>query len=127
MSLSDSKLKEKADVAMTSLLHEKGYISAVEVLLKLSYLSKEDYENWRQGRIDYLERVCKLNLSKLSTLNHEIRSFAVKHDLKTSIYDYKREGHQLRFSKSGDYKIEKYYASHYYSKQSNARDGKEDE
>ena len=81
-------------------------------------------EIW-QGRL--LERVCKINLRKLSFVNHEIRAYARKHDLKPSWSYYKRWGTnkkgnkgktiKLRFSKSGDEGIEKQYATHYVGQQ----------
>ena len=49
--------------------YEKGYVCSVDILLQLDYLTKKDYEDWRFGRIDYLERVCKTNLSKLTLIN----------------------------------------------------------
>jgi hypothetical protein len=39
------------------LLKEKGYICFVDVFMKLVYLSKSDYENWRFQRVSSLERV----------------------------------------------------------------------
>jgi hypothetical protein len=105
---------------MYSLIKQKGIASPVEVLIEIGVLSKEDCERWRFGKVDYLERVCKINLSKLSTINHEIRVFARKNDLKPSWTYYKRWGCkgkkiQLRFSKSGGEQIERLYATHYIS------------
>ena len=49
--------------------YEKGYVCAVDMLLQLGYLTKDDYESWRFGRVDYLEKVCKTNLGKLTFIN----------------------------------------------------------
>ena len=53
----------------------------------------------------------------MSFINHEIRVYARKHDLKPSWTAYnkwgKGENVRLRFSKSGDETIEKLYATHY--------------
>ena len=65
--MNNTKLKKKIRVNADSLLHEKGYISSVDLLMKLEYLSLKDYENWRHKRVPYLEKVCKINLKKLST------------------------------------------------------------
>ena len=93
--------------------------------MDVGYLSKQDYENWRYGRVDYLERVCKVNLSKLSLIMREMRSYASKAGLKPSFCYYKRWGTKkkngqgrkpvipLRFSKSGNPEIERRYATHY--------------
>jgi len=110
---------------MYTLVKEKGVASPVEVLIAIGALSREDYERWRFGKVDYLERVCKVNLRKLSLVNHEIRAYARKHDLKPSWTFYKKWGThkesrgnavKLRFSKSGDEAIERQYATHYVGK-----------
>jgi len=127
MNKNDHDLQVKVHSAMYHLIKEKGVASPAEVLIAIGALSKEDYENWRFGRVDYLERVCKINLRKLSFVNHEIRAYAHKHDLKPSWTYYKKWGAdkkenkvnaiKLRFSKSGDENIEKLYATHYVSQQ----------
>lgn len=39
------------------LVDEKGYVSAVDLLVKLKRLTKKQVEDWRFKRIPYLERV----------------------------------------------------------------------
>ena len=65
------------------------------------------------------------NLSKLSTVMHQMRVYAKKAGLKPSFCYYKRWGVKkkggqgrkpvipLRFSKSGDPEIERWYATHF--------------
>ena len=110
---------------MYKLIKEKGVASPVEVLMEIGVLTKEKYEDWRFGRTSYLERVCQINLSKLSTINHEIRDYARKNDLKPSWTDYRKWGKgnriKLRFSKSGDERIEQLYATHYVSQRKVAK------
>lgn len=117
--MNNIELHKKVHSAMYNLIKQKGVASPVEVLIEICVLSKEDYERWRFGKIDYLERVCKINLNKLSTVNHEIRVFARKNKLKPSWTDYRKWGKgnrvMLRFSKSGGEQIEKLYATHYVS------------
>ncbi len=97
--------------------HEKGYVCAVDLLLQLDYLTKKDYEDWRFGRVDYLEKVCGINLSKLTLINKLIRKYSLELDLKSSWTAYNKFGkgpkRSLRFSKSGDKTIEDRYATHY--------------
>lgn len=104
---------------MYTLIRDKGGAAPVDVLMAVGVLSKADYENWRFGRVDYLERVCKINLRKLSVINLEIRVYAQKHNLKPSWTDYRKwdkgKNIRLRFSKSGDEQIERLYATHYVS------------
>ena len=49
------ELKEKIHSAAYTLLQEKNYVSPIEVLIKINILSVKDYEDWRFGRVQYLE------------------------------------------------------------------------
>lgn len=133
MNDNDKALQAKVNSAMYTTIKQKGYAATVDVLMAIGVLSKADYENWRNGKVDYLERVCKVNLRKLSFINHEIRVYAGKHNLKPSFTVYKRwnvkkasgQGRKpvirLRFSKSGDEQIERLYATHYVSQDALAK------
>ena len=123
--MNDKELIGKVHSAVYHQCRSRGYAAPVDVLTDVGYLSKQDYENWRYGRVDYLERVCKVNLSKLSLIMREMRSYAAKASLKPSFCYYKRWGTKkkngqgrkpvipLRFIKSGNPEIERRYASHY--------------
>jgi hypothetical protein len=117
MNENDKILSGKVHSAMYTLIKDKGVASPVEVLMAVGVLSKADYENWRFGRVAYLERVCNVNLRKLSVINREIRVYAGQHSLKPSWTDYRKWGKgeniRLRFSKSGEEQIERLYATHY--------------
>ena len=119
--MNDKELHGKVHSAMYGLIKVNGVASTAEVLISVGVLSKEDYERWRFGQVDYLERVCKVNLRKLSFISREIRAFAKKNDLKPSWSDYRKwgkgENTRLRFSKSGDENIERQYATHYVRRQ----------
>ena len=120
--MNNIELQKKVNAAMRTLIKEKGCASPAEVLIAIGVLSKQDYENWRFGRVPYLEKACKINLSKLSTINHEIRAYATRAHLKASWTAYMKWGNKkgqrkirIQFSKSGDEKIERLYATHYVS------------
>ena len=125
--MNNQELKNKVNSAMYTLIKENGIASPVEVQISIGVLSKADYERWRRGELDYLERVCKINLRKLSAINSEIRAFTRKNDLKPSWTFYKKwksgkskgnsnmKSIKLRFSKSGNENIENFYATHYIS------------
>ena len=78
------ELKHKVHSIVSSTLMEKIYISPVELLMKIGVLSAKDYEDWRFGRVPYLEKVCKTNLSKLSFIMKELRAYALENHLKSS-------------------------------------------
>ncbi len=117
--MNEKELCDKVNSAMYMLIKDKGVAAPVEVLMIVGVLSKADYENWRFGKIDYLERVCKINLKKLSVINRIIRNYAQMHHLKSSWTSYRKWGKggniHLRFSKRGDENIERQYATHYTS------------
>ena len=123
--MNDHELAAKVHSSMYHQCRDWGYATVVDVLMDLGYLKKEHYENWRHGRVSYLERVCTVNLSKLSTIRHEMRVYARKANLKPSFCYYKqwavkKKGGQgkrpvipLRFSKYGKEDIEKQYSTHF--------------
>jgi hypothetical protein len=85
--------------------------------MKLGYLSKSDYENWRFRRVSPLERVLRVNLSRINFIMKTVRRNSLKGHLKPSMTVYKSWGKGkktlLQFSKSGDPTIEAAYATHF--------------
>jgi hypothetical protein len=110
-------LESALSTATAELLVEKGYICFVDVFMKLGYLSRADYENWRFGRVPCLERVLTLNLSAINFIMKTVRRNSLNGHLKPSLTVYKSWGKRkktlLRFSKSGDGAIETAYATHF--------------
>ena len=105
--------------AVEDLLREKGSVAPVELFIRMNLLSTESAEDWRRGRISYLERAIGCNLSKASRILSILRMHAHDLDLKPSPTVYKRwtKGSRplLWFSKTGDQNIEQAYARHFVS------------
>src|SRR5437879_13084177 len=105
--------------AACSLLQEKGYIAPVDLFIRMGLLFPKSAEDWRRGRIPYLERVIRCNLSKASRILRILRMHAHDLNLKPSPTVYKRwtKGSRpfLRFSKTGDRNLEDDYARHCFS------------
>jgi len=103
--------------AMFQNIQKKGWVAPVDVHVGIGALSKHNLEDWRFGRIPFLEKACEPNLKQLSVIMHEIRAYAEKNNLKSSYTDYHQYGkhkkNKLRFSKSGDDRIEYHYATHF--------------
>lgn len=123
--MNNADLIKKVNDSVYQQCQRRGYAAPVDVLMDIGILPKQKYEDWRFGKVDYLERVCTVNLNKLSSVLHQMRVYAKKADLKPSFCYYKRWGVKkkggqgkkpvipLRFSKSGDPEIEKWYATHF--------------
>ena len=121
----DEELIKKIHSAMYRQCQTRGYTAPVDVLMDIGILPKQKYEDWRFGRVPYLEGVCAANLHRLSFIMHQMRVYAEKTGLKPSFCYYKRWGVKkkngqgrrpvipLLFSKSGDPVLERRYATHY--------------
>ena len=113
------QLSSKISTVTSELLREKGYISFVDVFMKLGYLDPKDYESWRFKRVPYLEGVIKVNLSEINFVVKTVLRDSLNGNLKPSWTGYKSWGKgrkiPLRFSKSGDDNIERAYATHFVS------------
>lgn len=123
--MKDGELIGKVHNSVYRQCQKRGYATPVDVLMDVGVLEKQKYEEWRFGKIPYLEAACNCNLRQPSFVMKQIRSYADKNGLKPSFCYYKQwgtkkkngQGHKqvypLRFSKSGKSEIEKTYATHY--------------
>ncbi len=88
--MNNGELIGKVHNAVYQQIKKTGKATPVQVLIDLGYLSEADHERWRFGKIDYLERVVKVNLHKISFIMKQVRAYAKKADLKPSWTFYKR-------------------------------------
>jgi hypothetical protein len=108
----DVRVARVAEVALA----RSGFVTSIDVLLGLGWLSAADVENWRRGRVPYLERVTQAGLGKLSTAMRALQRWARQRGLRPSQTDYRswtRTRTELRFSKSGHPHIEQAYRTHW--------------
>lgn len=54
MQLNKTKIRDKTNTAAAILIHEKVYISRVDLFLKMEVITPRDYEGWRMGRLPIL-------------------------------------------------------------------------
>ena len=123
--MNNEELMGKVHASMYQQCQKRGYAAPVDVLMDIGVLPRKKYEDWRYGRVPFLEGVCNVNLHKLSFIMHQMRVYAQKTGLKPSLCYYRKggrkkqtgQGHKpvtpLRFSKSGAPEIEKWYATHF--------------
>ncbi|MCU0663712.1 MAG: hypothetical protein MUC50_15455 [Myxococcota bacterium] len=103
--------------AVTPLLARGKVVAPVDVLVGMGILEKSKLEDWRFGRVPYLEKVITCNLTRLSRTLRILRYHCHDLNLVPSVTVYKRWGkgckQQLRFTKTGDVKIEEAYRRHF--------------
>jgi len=104
--------------AAEAALAKRRFVSAIDVLVGVGWLEPRRVDEWRQGRVDYLERVTVANLGKISAAMRSFRRWAQARGLKPSETAYHartRDRRPLRFSKSGNPDIELAYRTHWVS------------
>ena len=116
-----AEIREKTRAAATSLIFEKGYVSPVDLYIRMEVISPQDYQDWRMGRITYLEKVTVGGLGKLNTIIEELRIYARSKGWYPSKTDYNKWGKgakkRLRFTQSGRPSLEELYTTHYVKRQ----------
>lgn len=117
MSANRSDLIGQMNAVSSELLREKGYISFVDLLIRMGKLSQKNYEEWRCRKVPYLEKVITINLAKIGILLRTLHDNGRKGGLRPSATVYHSWGKgtktPLRFSKSGDPNIERAYSTHF--------------
>lgn len=110
----DDSIYPRVVRAVDAILRDGKVVAPIDVLVRMSLLSPERVEDWRRRRVPYLERVTNCNLTRLSRLLRILRFHA--HDLKLvpsmTVYTSWGRGRRqvLRFSKTGDPRIEEAYS-----------------
>ena len=109
--MNEKELIGKIHSSMYHQLQVRGYAAPVDVLIDTGILPKQKYEDWRFGRVRYLEAVCNANLKRLSFVLRQMRVYAQTHDLKPSFCYYKRWGVRKKNGTSYSPEHELYAAS----------------
>lgn len=119
MSMNDKDLEKKIKEEMEREIGEKGECSPAGLMMALGCLEKGAFEDWRRGRISYLEKSIKLGPQKTLRLMAVMSAHAKKEGYKAkSIDDYLLPGtdNRLRFSRTGNEVIEAQFATVYIDK-----------
>lgn len=113
-----NKLERRVAQVAERALAERKFVTAIDVLVGVGWLQPRRVDEWRQGRVDYLERVVIANMGKISSAMKAFRVWAQARGLDPSETQYvaRTSGRRpLRFSKSGDPAIERWYRTHWVS------------
>jgi len=110
-------LYPRIERAVNAVLANGKVVAPVDVLIGMDLLASDQLQKWRRGEVPYLEQVITCNLARLSRLLRILRFHAHDLNLKPSATVYMRHGkgarQRLRFTKSGDAKLEEAYATHF--------------
>ena len=69
-----AKLRRAIAAAGSAAVAKNGYVTAIDALLGTGWLRPEKLEDWRRGRVPYLEQVTVASLPKISTAMRIFRS-----------------------------------------------------
>ena len=103
--------------AMDAIFARRDFVAPTEVFVEMGLLSEQAIEEWRAGRLPFLERAIRCNLSAASRILRLLRMHA--HDLNlrpsSTVYVRRTRGGRLRlrFTKRCDLKLEDAYARHF--------------
>ncbi len=113
----DDPLYPKLTRAVGAILTMGKVVVPIDVLVAMQLLTRRDIDDWRRGRVPYLERVIHGNLTRLSRLLRILRFHAHDLNLVPSATAYVREGGgpkaRLRFTKTGEPRLEAAYATQF--------------
>jgi len=113
----DDPLYPRIARAVEAILERGKVVTPVQVLVGMGLLTLERLDDWRRGRVPYLEGVLRCGLARLSRLLRILRFHAHELNLVPSVTVYMRWGkgpkQQLRFTKTGNPKLEEAYARHF--------------
>ena len=104
--------------AAEAALAGKKYVTAIDILQGVGWLTPAQVDLWRQGRVRSLENEVQAGLGKISTAMAAFRRWARDKGLKPSETGYvarTRDRPPLQFSVSGDPEIERAYRTHWVS------------
>jgi hypothetical protein len=113
-----ASIERKVARAAETALGKRKFVTAIDVLVGVGWLEPRRVDEWRQGRVDYLERATIASLGKISTAMRCFRRWAQARGLnpgETAYLARTRDRRPLRFSKSGDPAIERAYRTHWVS------------
>jgi hypothetical protein len=113
-----ARLELRVAQAADTVLAEQHFVSAIDVLIGLRWLTPSHVDRWRQGRVESLEPLVQVDPSKAASAIAALQRWARDRGLKPSETDYvarARDRHQLRFSADGDAEVERAYRTHWVS------------
>src|SRR5258708_8901494 len=91
--MAKENLGERVAAAAERALNYQKNVSAIDVLMGMGLLHRRHLEEWRQGRVPYLEQGIQCHPQKLSDSLRLFRLWAESHGLKAAETEYAMQGH----------------------------------
>jgi hypothetical protein len=113
-----STLEQRVVRAAESALAQQRFVSPVDVLLGLGWLTLSHVDRWRQGRIECLEAAMGTKPSRIAAAMAVFGAWAGERGLEPREAAYvarTRDRRPLRFSRDGDAASERAYHTHWVS------------
>ena len=112
-------IKKRVIQIAETVLYKQQYVSPIDIFIGIGWLQPVHVQEWRKGKIPYLEKVIHGNLGEISFAMKCFRKWATEKKLKPSktVYLLRTKGSRKEavFSKSGNFNIEKAYNTTYVS------------
>ena len=107
----------RVEESVLAILASSKFVAPVDVLVGMKALRSEDLAAWRLGRIPFLEQVIAGNLARLRRFLRILGFYCHELNLQASSTAYVKWGKGprilLRFTKTGDARLEHIYARHF--------------
>ena len=116
----EQALASRVGTAAWAAVQQRGYVSAIDVMIGIGWLTPKLVADWRARRLPFLERGIHANLSRISTAMKLFAAWARQTGLRPSTTDYVGQTagrERLQFSKSGKPAIEAAWRTHWVSPQ----------
>ena len=116
--MGQSNLEKRVEQAADEALARQRFVSAIDIVVGLRWLSPHQVDAWRQGRIGTLESQIQTSPTKVMTALLAFQQWAQERGLTPAEIDYvtaTRDRRRLQFSIDGDDDVERAYRTHWES------------
>lgn len=79
-----ARLEGRVAQAVAGALDARQFVSAIDVLVGIGWLSQSHVDDWRHGRLPVLEAGVQANLAKISAAMHAFHAWTGRAKLKPS-------------------------------------------
>lgn len=83
-----TRIEQRVIEAAEKVLQQKNYVSPIDVFIGMGTLQSEHVQDWRKGKIPYLEKMIEGSLGKISYAMKCFHSWARQKGLKPSKTDH---------------------------------------